>query len=338
MKQTILLLALLIICFSQCKKKAATEPAIKKNILLAGEQFKTSVGTNAVQWYNGVETILSKNTTSAAATDCIIVGNDQYVVGYYDSLVSQFGYGKTVYWKNGVEYPINSINITSHPVAIRNIGSDIYILCEERSAAQLSAGTYIYAWVLYKNGQVYDSGSGKDLSVYDMEVNGNDIYFLGQATVSGMKQAFYYKNGVLKYISNFALGNLNTNDMCIINGDVNIVGNYSASGGTQQIFYYTNGIIKYLVNDANVYYANYILAKNSKPMIIGSDGNFQGSWYDGVSKRNAYIFSAVKIANDGKLYGVTDRDETLYADEVLQYKIGTENNNLGYKVKAIDVK
>jgi hypothetical protein len=345
MKNLICALLIIAVCIiGACRKKnTVTVPQpISKNLLVVGNRSTNNIGTNAVQWYNGQQTILSKNGKSGYAVDCILVGTDQYVAGYYDS--SSFNgsvtsyYGKPCYWKNGVEFLIATPSLTSYPVSIANSGADIFILCKEISTADLASGTS--SWVLYKNGIKLYSDSKSSLHPHDLEIDGNNIYILAQAFINGKDQTLFYKNNVATYVSNPIQGVINTKDMCIINGDVNITGVVQSTNGFTYGFLYSNGITS-LLNTTESRYVDFVIAKNAKPLVFGikveNGKDIPFTWFDGVEKNETVQYLDIKNSTDGKLWGITYDDE-VFIDNQLQYILGLETSTSYNQLKALDVK
>jgi hypothetical protein len=340
MKSIILPILLIIFCFTSCKKKVVvtTTPATKKNIFIAGHQ-QGATGAQAVQWFNGVETLLGKPNTNGDGmriTDCALIGTDKYVIGNYDSSSSSSTiYGLPRYWKNGIEYKINTTNVSSFPKAISNIGIDVYILCQEFSAANI--GTYTRDVVVYKNGVAIFATTTYLGDAYDLQCDASNWYILLDENTGIKQQIVYIKNGTKITLPPSADDQF-ARKMCLINGDVNIIGtSYNAAGKRLGGMLYNNGAsVIVFANGESINIINY---KNN-PMVFGMNtNNKSASWYQTTEKSEPYFYLDNVATSDGKIYSIASDNAggKVFEDGVAYGTFGINSNTVSNFASTVAV-
>jgi hypothetical protein len=158
----------------------------------------------AAYWKNGQIQSLG-NIPHSSANDITVIGSDVYVAG----TAGQNG-SLAVYWKNGVQVPLNSG--TANAIAV--VGSDVYV-----------AGTTSGA-VYWKNGQrvnLNDNSIDTNVvftSATGIAVSGSDVHVIGY--VNGVF-AVYWKNGTRISLNNPATyQNISSNKNAIIVQDTDV--------------------------------------------------------------------------------------------------------------------
>jgi hypothetical protein len=187
-------------------------------------------------------------------------------LGCYITKVNGKNYGLPCYWKNGVEVKLNTTNVTGYPVAIGNIGNDIYILSNEASAINLAQ--YKSDAVIYKNGIAQAFATIDQGSVKAMKILGSDIYICADGFDGTNHSGIFWKNGTPTLIPAPPNRPLYVNDIEVLNGSAQVVGLTTDSVETDaQPYLFTNGISTKLSNDeAN---ALKIINRNNKACIGG---------------------------------------------------------------------
>jgi hypothetical protein len=328
-----------IIYFSACSKKKVDPIINNMNIMVAG-----IANNKATQWINGAPQTLSIGSNRPYVTDCIVANGDKYVIGYYDSVANNINFARSCYWKNGVEYKLNAKNIISWPVSIASNGSDVYILCNEISAANYGNNS-LRDIVVYKNGiastlTILNQGSAKTIKV----MANKDVYVCADGFDGAKNTGVYFKNGNPTFIIPAAGKDLYVTDMDIINGIPYIIGNQYTNSNNPRPFLYSNGITTMLSSIESV--ADKIANYKGKPYVAGIliGGNSKLSiWYDGVEKTLPSLigsnsnYGGVKdlhVSTDGNLYllgyyfvGNNLVRNTIHINEELKMVVGDTTKN-----------
>jgi hypothetical protein len=183
-----------IVIISSCSKTGNSKnppvpviPPPDSTVYIAG-----NIGTNAVLWKNGIPDTLS--STISTANQVLLSGTDVYVAGVSQGVLNSLATapdiqsGQYVYWKNGIQNNIDTVQEIGHPGSVAVAGSDVYY----------SNG---YAW---KNGamillpgiaaQPTNSGTGNNGQgiVITNFALGTDVYFAG---IDSLNNGVYWKNG-----------------------------------------------------------------------------------------------------------------------------------------------
>jgi hypothetical protein len=138
------------------------------DIYLAGSKAGT-----ATYWKNGVATTLPG--TAATVWDIAANNNNVYMVG--TEAPGSSSYGKGVYWKNGVAGPIPPPSTYAQAYAVTLQDNDFYFAgISIQSVGGLDATIPTY----WKNGTPLALGNQTGTDIYDIALNGSDIYVCGQ--------------------------------------------------------------------------------------------------------------------------------------------------------------
>lgn len=227
-------------------------------------QGMAGIPINGAVWKNGTLLYDLKGETGEQTTTTAmkVVGNDVYAAGVSNNVY-------VGYWKNGVYQKWSNGSGYVQTYAIEVVGSDVYILGDEKKKTDGSKHVIKY----WKNGVEHIVSNPDELSYgADIKVIGNDVYVLGTVINNGYKIAVW-KNGVRTVI-----------------GDT-----------------YTFGYAQKLFIDANdVYVAAYmqpidgqispLLFKNGNKFPLEFDASKNGSIYD------IYVLN-------GTVYGIGTQDD-----------------------------
>lgn len=302
------------------KNMNAQTTLVDPDIYLVGWD-QTGTYNSAKYWKNGVEYTLSSFYAQAFAI--AISGNDIYIGGHI--------HDTAVYWKNGVRYNLPKAAGWSSPIVkgITVSGGQVYAT----GVTSISGANYAVYWSptgygILPTGNPYGGNSGAAISVSGSDVhiagwysnggaywkngvmtsptssyvlramalNGSDIYFAGQSTMS--QKPAYWKNGILTTLPTGGLYPSAAGEATgiAINGVNVYASGYTYSWGAQ---YWLNGYIGILPSQSENSVATCI-AVNGSDVYVGG--------YDYVG---ADIYSMGKYWKNGVAYALTTTDNNV---------------------------
>ena len=110
------------------------------DVYVAGGEFVAAELSAACYWKNGVKTALTDSKLKSDATAIAVSGSTVYVAGD-----TEFFPTKPCYWKNGARVALpDSAPFNVYGIAVS--GNDVYVLGEEKNAANIDVACY------YRNG------------------------------------------------------------------------------------------------------------------------------------------------------------------------------------------
>lgn len=314
---------MLVITLTSCSKSDSTNPnsSSGNNIYVVGFDDDT-----ATYWKNGNKVSLEPGGN---IMDVTVSENNLYAMGYDSTDVvywknwkkiklpkkkySEQNFflksnkiavsGSTVcvlnggsYWKNGIEYPLENVNISSNSSPTSGIATD---------------GTNVY--VLGVNGVYWKNGKQIPLAISNNDtsyvtngiaVMNNDVYVVGGMLNSApspehIEQAVYWKNGIIHYLksgySSWAYNiQISENNVYILGdtSDVNIYWkNEEIKQLSPQIPYSSHGeITGFCVSNDNVYISSYNTTYTgdlwSDYYVNGKEYRLNDVWLYGIAVSN----------------------------------------------------
>jgi len=174
MKKTFIAFALTLM-FAACKKTAVPEPTLPTPaVYIVGQN-----NLNAKFWKNDSLIQLSNRGTFSEATDIMFSGNDLYILGYEDNVLT--------YWKNGITTNVTDGSYPVYPSKMAVKGTDVYIAGETTPQNNVVA-------VYWKNGVLNTLSNGTRVFSYALDIaisKDGDVYIAGSEGWT----AKYWKNG-----------------------------------------------------------------------------------------------------------------------------------------------
>ncbi len=151
-----------------------------------------NIGTNAVLWKNGTADTLS--STISTANQVILSGTDVYVAGVSQGILNPstvspvIQSGQYVYWKNGTQNSIDTVQIIGHPGSVAVAGGDVYYA---NGYAWKNGAMILLPAISTKPTNNGTGNNGQGTVITNFAV-GTDIYFAG---IDSLNNGVYWKNG-----------------------------------------------------------------------------------------------------------------------------------------------
>ncbi|MGZ3777476.1 MAG: hypothetical protein ACXVI9_07775 [Mucilaginibacter sp.] len=330
-KYNLIILSVLCLLMTSCKKHGVTPSTSASDIYTAGYVAAVGGHTVAAYWKNGTLVRLGDSTINTMAYAVAVDGNDVYVVGNIRKIsqvviaaiwkngvlaeltdgtesadarsISISGHNvyvggyinnfQAAYWKNGVVTSLaNSAVANSIAVEGNNVYAAGFLFDTKISSNQAVYWTNgAVTECLGPNGEAYDYVGYVPGSASAVAVSGNDVYMAGYA--GGGK---YWKNGTEVDLSNGFLSYplaiaVSGNDVYLA-GEVDSPTNAPVSTATL----WKNGTALSLTNGLAFAHANAIALDRSDVYIAGQDDGNAVYWKNG---------SEVQLAANGGANGVT---------------------------------
>lgn len=243
MKYNLLLVSLLFVAASGCKKSNSLKPTGAPDVYVSGYMAYSSGLTAAAYWKNGKAVTLAGPSLYSNAQAISVMGSTVYVAGYTTA-----GNGKPVatFWKNNVATRLTDTLFNSVANAMYINGSDVYIAGDVLDADGNWTPHY------WKNGVDYPlptNGSNRYVSARCIFVNGQDVYVGGHASATGTSQdATYWKNGIETILTEYTAAS-SVEGIAVVKNDVYLAGAINKAGYNFAM-YWKNGISD-TINRAN---------------------------------------------------------------------------------------
>jgi hypothetical protein len=271
-----------VLNIASCCKKKVESNLTKGKIWVTGELQVNGGKRTVTQWLDGTTKSLSNGLETCFAVDNKVINGDQFVIGFYNKSLNGNNLNKAVYWKNGVEFAIQSTNASSTPIAIANDGNNIYILCDERKI-----GSYNCELVLYKNGTVDFFTTLTNGGCSDLEIENGNVHILGYGLNGSKMESIYFKNQNPTFLKPTVGNGLYARDMVIINGKAFITGSETTNNSSLNSFLWSDNIFTIL--NASESIGEKIANLNGKPIIIGrllsGSKPYVVTWYNGIETK-----------------------------------------------------
>lgn len=226
--------------------------------------------------------------------------------------------GQACYWKNNQLVLLNSGSFTSYSATkIIVSNTDVYVLgyglIENSSAHSL----------VWKNGVVTDlrvalGDAGHFASVVDIQVVGNDVYYVGYSYTSPLdtnnpSKLVYWKNNVMTVVTDFPNFAFSEARIKVVNNDVCILASNNHS--TQIQGYFLNGAYTAIPGSSS-----YNLTNNNGQIYIYGENAMNGFYYNTSSSINTILTTS---NGTGINHMAFDNDNLYYSDGEKIFRNGT---------------
>jgi hypothetical protein len=245
-----------------------------KVVVNAGDIYILGTADNGARsvgcyWKNGVISFLPYTGGYGYGNDITISDGNVYIAGHFEALNGESFI--PCYWRNGMrtDLTINGNSHQGYATTIALSGNTIHIGGYYYLPDSENPGNGEWLGFYWKNGIKTDLPSA-NYYVYDIAVDGNDIYLTG----GGESRAWYWKNGSLSVLSS---ENSSGHSITVSNNAVYIAGNYW-NGSTSQACYWKNGTLNNLAG--------------------GTAGKDSFAYSIIITDGNVYVVGAVNLFHD----------------------------------------
>ena len=214
----------------------------------------------AAYWKDGTPFLLGDGISPSYANSIFVSGDDVYVGGY--GLTTKKNYA--VYWKNGVEYPIED--------EYTALGEGIYV---ENGDVYLAGVDYISGArpVYWKNGEIVRLDAKSQGFAKSIYVEGDDVYLAGYESYHQYDIPVYWKNGKIVRLATES-ESFTANSIFVSGEDIYVCGEKRISNDKWIAVYWKNGELTQLGDGVNSSFATSIFVDENDVYISGRENIF----------------------------------------------------------------
>ncbi len=261
---------------------------VKDGDVYAAGLLIQGLGSKAVYWKNGVETIITDNGFGPGfiPSDIVVNSAGEVIVAGITNISTV---GSAAYWKNGTYTIVGATGVSSRVEEMVLSGNDIYLCGSER--VPVSNRTKAMIWKNNTKLLEYTSTVGEAWASA-IAISGTDIYAGGwdYNNTTNISKAVYWKNGILNNVSDGTRDEYCDGGIAVLGTDVYLLSNEYIStptGSNTLTRYYKNGIPVLLTTGTNKTEGTSLALYNNRVYVGAAAITSAGSkdpaiWKDGV--------------------------------------------------------
>jgi len=263
--------------------------ADNKDVYVAGAEMTTGPTTvHAKLWKNGIEQILTKGTSSGAATGVFVANGNTYVCGYESPAFFDERPNRAQLWINGVAQNLTDGKRNANGLSVYVSGNDSYVAGYESNGRKDIAKVW-----KNKVDRSLTNGVNHAQAVSIFEAEGK-VYASGYEIVNDKRVAKLWIDDTTQTLSD---GTYDTyaNSVFVANGIVYIVGYEIREGNHTQAILWKNGIRNDIesvgvAHSLYVYNEDVYIGANPNILMLSAHIRKNGEWFLSLNPRNSSVY------------------------------------------------